>query len=77
VKEAVAGVGQWQSNGFIFSLVIAGDTMRTLPVAIFSSVSYDSLNWGGLTAAPPSPRYALDAALATEQYRCRPTRATP
>ena len=31
--------------------MIAGNNTRTLPVAIFNFVSYDWLNWGGLTAA--------------------------
>jgi multiple sugar transport system permease protein len=50
VATAIMGViASW--NNFIFSLVIAGNSTRTLPVAIFNFVSYDSLNWGGLTAA--------------------------
>jgi hypothetical protein len=47
--ELVAGSGS--VDGFIFSLILAGNSTRTLPVAIFNFVSYDSLNWGGLTAA--------------------------
>jgi len=42
-------IASW--NNFIFSLILAGDRTRTLPVAVFNFVSYDSLNWGGLTAA--------------------------
>ena len=50
VATAILGViASW--NNFIFSLVIAGNSTRTLPVAIFNFVSHDSLNWGGLTAA--------------------------
>ena len=50
VATAILGViASW--NNFIFSLVIAGNSTRTLPVAIFNFVSYDSLNWGRLTAA--------------------------
>lgn len=50
VATAILGIiSSW--NNFIFSLVIAGNSTRTLPVAIFNFVSYDSLNWGGLTAA--------------------------
>ncbi len=50
VATAILGViASW--NNFIFSLVIAGNSTRTLPVAIFNFVSYDSLNWGSLTAA--------------------------
>ena len=48
--SAILGIiSSW--NNFIFSPVIAGNNTRTLPVAIFNFVSYDSLNWGGLTAA--------------------------
>jgi len=50
VATAILGIiASW--NNFIFSLIIAGNTTRTLPVAIFNFVSYDALNWGGLTAA--------------------------
>jgi multiple sugar transport system permease protein len=50
VATAILGIiASW--NNFIFSLILAGNTTRTLPVAIFNFVSYDSLNWGGLTAA--------------------------
>jgi len=50
LATAILGIiASW--NNFIFSLVIAGNSTRTLPVAAFNFVSYDSLNWGGLTAA--------------------------
>jgi multiple sugar transport system permease protein len=50
LATAILGIiSSW--NNFIFSLVIAGNSTRTLPVAVFNFVSYDSLNWGGLTAA--------------------------
>jgi len=50
VATAILGIiASW--NNFVFSLIIAGNSTRTLPVAIFNFVSYDSLNWGGLTAA--------------------------
>lgn len=38
-------------NNFMFSLVLAGDDTRTLPVAIFNFISYASIDWGGLMAA--------------------------
>ncbi|MBN2469547.1 MAG: carbohydrate ABC transporter permease [Anaerolineae bacterium] len=38
-------------NNFMFSLVLAGDETRTLPVAIFNFISYASIDWGGLMAA--------------------------
>ncbi len=50
LATAILGIiASW--NNFIFSLILAGNRTRTLPVAIFNFVSYDSLNWGGLTAA--------------------------
>jgi multiple sugar transport system permease protein len=50
VATGILGIiASW--NNFIFSLIIAGNSTRTLPVAIFNFVSYDALNWGGLTAA--------------------------
>lgn len=38
-------------NNFLFSLVLAGNDTRTLPVALFNFVSYASIDWGGLMAA--------------------------
>lgn len=38
-------------NNFMFSLVLAGDDTRTLPIAIFNFLSYSSVDWGGLMAA--------------------------
>ncbi len=38
-------------NNFMFSLVLAGDQTRTLPIAIFNFISYSSVDWGGLMAA--------------------------
>ena len=38
-------------NNFMFSLVLANEDTRTLPVAIFSFISYASIDWGGLMAA--------------------------
>lgn len=38
-------------NNFMFSLVLANATTRTLPVAIFNFISYASIDWGGLMAA--------------------------
>ena len=38
-------------NNFMFSLVLAGDDTRTLPVAIFNFITYASVDWGGLMAA--------------------------
>ncbi len=38
-------------NNFMFSLVLAGDETRTMPVAIFNFISYASVDWGGLMTA--------------------------
>lgn len=38
-------------NNFMFSLVLANQDTRTLPVAIFGFISYASIDWGGLMAA--------------------------
>lgn len=47
---AILGIiASW--NNFLFSLVVTGDTTRTLPVAVFNYMQYDALNWGSLTAA--------------------------
>jgi multiple sugar transport system permease protein len=38
-------------NNFMFSLILAGNKTRTLPVAVYNFMSYDAINWGGLSAA--------------------------
>jgi multiple sugar transport system permease protein len=38
-------------NNFLFSLVLAGQDTRPLPVAVFSFISYTQVDWGGLMAA--------------------------
>lgn len=38
-------------NNFLFSLILAGYETRTLPVAVYNFMSYDAINWGGLSAA--------------------------
>lgn len=38
-------------NNFMFSVVIAGNRTRTLPVAVFQFMSYGSINWGAIAAA--------------------------
>jgi len=38
-------------NNFLFSLIIAGFKTRTLPIAVYSFLSYEEINWGGLTTA--------------------------
>ncbi|HEX7057560.1 MAG TPA: carbohydrate ABC transporter permease [Bacilli bacterium] len=38
-------------NNFMFSIILAGDKTKTLPVAIFNFISYSEINWGALMAA--------------------------
>lgn len=38
-------------NNFIFSLILAGRKTMTLPVAVYGFMSYQEMNWGGITAA--------------------------
>lgn len=38
-------------NHFMFSVVLAGKSTRTLPVAVFEFMSYGQINWGAIAAA--------------------------
>ncbi len=38
-------------NNFMFSIVLASNKTRTVPVAIYNFISYASIDWGGLMAA--------------------------
>lgn len=38
-------------NHFMFSVVLAGRTTRTLPVAVFEFMTYGQINWGAIAAA--------------------------
>jgi multiple sugar transport system permease protein len=38
-------------NNFLFALILAGPRTRTVPVAVFSFLSYEQIDWGGLGAA--------------------------
>lgn len=38
-------------NNFMFSLILAGEKTRTLPIAVFNFLSYSEINWGGLMSA--------------------------
>lgn len=38
-------------NNFVFSLVLAGGKTKTLPLALFSFITYASIDWGALMAA--------------------------
>lgn len=45
----LAFVFSW--NNFMFSVVLAGNSTRTLPVAVFNFMSYGAINWGAIAAA--------------------------
>lgn len=38
-------------NNFMFSIILAGENTKTLPIAVFNFMSYSSIDWGGLMAA--------------------------
>ncbi|GIK75703.1 MAG: ABC transporter permease [Chloroflexota bacterium] len=38
-------------NNFLFSVILAGRTTRPLPVAVFSLLTYEEINWGPLAGA--------------------------
>jgi multiple sugar transport system permease protein len=38
-------------NNFLFSVVLAGETTKTLPVAVFNFLGYQAISWGPLSAA--------------------------
>ncbi len=38
-------------NNFLFSVVLAGESTKTLPVAVFNFIGYQSIAWGPLSAA--------------------------
>jgi len=42
-------IASW--NNFIFVLILGGTNTVTLPKAVYSFVSFEDVNWGGLTAA--------------------------
>ncbi|HTU01802.1 MAG TPA: carbohydrate ABC transporter permease, partial [Candidatus Sulfotelmatobacter sp.] len=45
----LAFVFSW--NNFMFSIVLATNRTKTLPVAIYNFISYAQIDWGGLMAA--------------------------
>ncbi|MEH7239327.1 carbohydrate ABC transporter permease [Bacillus sp. JJ1562] len=48
-SSILAFIFSW--NNFMFSLILAGEKTKTLPIAIFNFLSYSEINWGGLMAA--------------------------
>lgn len=49
VALILAVIFSW--NNFVFGIVLAGRETRTLPVAVYNMISFDSLSWGPLAAA--------------------------
>ena len=38
-------------NNFLFSVILAGRSTRTLPIAVFNMINYEEISWGPLAAA--------------------------
>jgi multiple sugar transport system permease protein len=49
VATILAFIGSW--NNFVFGVVLAGRTTRTLPVAVYNSMTFEQVSWGPLAAA--------------------------
>jgi multiple sugar transport system permease protein len=49
VATILAFIFSW--NNFIFGVVLAGRTTRTLPVAIYNVLTFEQISWGPLAAA--------------------------
>ena len=49
VAAILAFIQSW--NNFLFGVVIAGRTTRTLPVAVFNAMTFEQLSWGPVAAA--------------------------
>src|SRR5690242_20743853 len=49
VSAILSFIFSW--NNFIFGVVLAGRETRTLPVAVYNSLSFEQLSWGPLAAA--------------------------
>lgn len=45
----LAFVASW--NNFMFALILSDETTKTVPVTLFTFISYASTDWGGLMAA--------------------------
>ena len=66
----LAFVFSW--NNFMFSVVLATNQTKTLPVAIYNFISYASIDWGGLMAAAVVITLpVLLLALVTQRYIVR------
>ena len=63
-------IASW--NNFIFVLILGGRDTITLPMAVYSFVSFEDVNWGGLTAAATVITLPiLGLALAVQRYLTR------
>ena len=49
VAMILAFIFSW--NNFIFGVVLAGRTTRTLPVAVYNMLTFEQISWGPLAAA--------------------------
>ncbi len=49
VSGIMAFITSW--NDFMFSVVLSGPKTRTLPVAVYNMLSFETVNWGPLAAA--------------------------
>jgi multiple sugar transport system permease protein len=49
VAMLLAFIFSW--NNFVFGIVLAGRTTRTLPVAVYNSLTFEQVSWGPLSAA--------------------------
>ncbi|MEK0085755.1 carbohydrate ABC transporter permease [Benzoatithermus flavus] len=49
VALLLAFIFSW--NTFVFGIVLAGRTTRTLPVAVYNSLTFEQVSWGPLSAA--------------------------
>lgn len=59
-------------NNFMFSIVLATNKTRTVPVAIYNFISYASIDWGGLMAAATVITFpVLIMAIAAQRYVIR------
>lgn len=66
----LAFVFSW--NNFMFSVVLATNQTKTLPVAVYNFISYAQIDWGGLMAAAVVITLpVLVLALATQRYIVR------
>jgi multiple sugar transport system permease protein len=66
----LAFVFSW--NNFMFSVVLATNRTKTLPVAVYNFISYAQIDWGGLMAAAVVITLpVLVLALATQRYVVR------